>query len=168
VTPQAEITAFLSFYPLIYYACHRRHVRDQQARKKLSLNQASILDHLDSVEPTNLCSLARHMGVTASTMSLNVDRLERAGYVRRARNRHDARQIELRLTDAGIRLKQQQKLLDAELVGSLLKRLQGPDRTRALSGLELLAEAATEMITARQGNNHRNLTPSDITKKNPL
>lgn len=168
MTPQAEITAFLRLYPQIYFACHRRHVRDQQARKKISLNQASILDHLDSVEPTSLRSLARHMGVTASTMSLNVDRLERAGYVRRARNRHDARQIEVRLTDTGNRLKQQQKLLDPELVGSLLKRLQGPARARALSGLELLAEAATEMITAWQGKNRRNLPPSEKTKKNPL
>jgi len=166
VTPQNEITAFLRLYPRIYFACHRRHARDQKARKTLSLNQASILDHLDSVEPTNLRSLARHMGVTASTMSLNVDRLERAGYARRERDRHDARQIELRLTDAGNRLKQKQKLLDPELAGSLLKRLNGPDRAKALHGLELLAEAATEMIAACQMNNRPKLSPSGKTKRN--
>ena len=164
--PQNEITAFLRLYPQIYFACHRRHVRDQKARKTLSLNQAGILDHLDSVEPTNLRSLARHMGVTASTMSLNVDRLERARYVRRERDRHDARQIELRLTEAGNRLKQQQKLLDPELVGSLLKRLEEPDRAKALSGLGLLAQAASEMIAAWQMNNRRKLSPNGKTKRN--
>ena len=157
MTPRTEISAVLRFYPQIYFACHRRHVRDPAARKTLSLNQASILDHLDSVEPTTLRSLARHMGVTASTMSLNVDRLERDGYVHRGRDPHDARQIEIRVTDAGNRLKQQQKLLDPELVGSLLGRLEEPDRAKALSGLELLAQAATEVIALGQIDNRRRL-----------
>ena len=167
MTLRHEIAAFLRLYPQIYFACHRRHVRDQKARKTLSLNQAGILDHLDGVEPINLRSLARHMGVTASTMSLNVDRLERAGYVCRERDRGDARQIELRLTGAGTRLKQQQKLLDPELAGSLLKRLKGRDRADALRGLEFLAEAATEMITGWQANNRREPSPDGKTKKGP-
>jgi DNA-binding MarR family transcriptional regulator len=165
VTPQSEIAAFLRLYPQIYFACHRRHVVDRKARRTLSLNQAGILDHLDSVEPSNLRSLARHMGVTASTMSLNVDRLERAGYVRRERDRRDARQIELRLTETGNRLKQQQKVLDPELAGSLLKRLKGPDRAKAINGLELLAMAATEMIAAWQMNKHGNPPPSAKRRK---
>jgi len=143
-----QVAAFLRLYPQIFHACHRRHVRDPKARKDLSLNQAAILDHLDAVEPTSLRSLARHMGVTASTMSLNVDRLERAGYLRRRRARRDARQIELRLTPAGDRLKQRgQKVLHPDLVASLLKQVPEPARTNALRGLEALATAATEILT---------------------
>jgi DNA-binding MarR family transcriptional regulator len=142
-----QIAAFLHLYPQIFHACHRRHVRDPQARRTLSLNQAAIIDHLDHVEPTNLRPLARHMGVTASTMSLNVDRLERAGYIRRQRDRRDARGIELRLTASGNRLKEQKKVLHPQLVGSLLKQVPEPDRTAALRALEILATAATQMIT---------------------
>jgi len=149
VTSPDDITAFLRFYPQIYFACHRRHVRDEKMRKTLSLNQASILDHLDDVEPTSLHSLARHMGVTASTMSLNIDRLETAGYVRRERDRQDARRVELRLTESGARLKHQQNTLDPERVGALIKRLKGPDRAKALYGLKLLAEAAAEMVASK-------------------
>lgn len=145
VSGRKDIAGFLRFYPQIYFACHRRHVRDAKARRLLSLNQARILDHLDDITPTNLRSLARHMGVTASTMSLNVDRLETAGYVRRERNDKDARQVELRLTEAGRRLKEQQSALDPALVGTLLDRLKGPDRAKALDGLRLLAEAATKL-----------------------
>jgi DNA-binding MarR family transcriptional regulator len=143
----SDIAAFVRLYPQIYLVCHRRHVRDERTRKTLSLNQASILDHLDNVEPISLHALAKHMEVTASTMSLNVDRLERDGYVSRRRDDRDARRIELRLTAAGTRLKQQQNVLDPELVGALLKRVKGPDRAKALEGLELLAEAANQMIT---------------------
>jgi DNA-binding MarR family transcriptional regulator len=149
VTLPADITAFLRLYPQIYFACHRRHVRDARARKTLSLNQAGILDHLDDVEPTSLHALARHMGVTASTMSLNIDRLEAAGYVRRERDRRDARRVELRLTESGSRLKQQQNALDPERIETLLKRLKASDRIKALHGLQLFAEAAAEMMAAK-------------------
>jgi len=153
-----QIAVFLRSYPQIYFACHRRHVRDETTQRTLTLKQASILDHLHTGEPTNLLSLARHMRVTPSTMSLNVDRLEHAGYVRRDRDRLDARRVELRLTRAGDRLKQQQKLLDPELVATLLNRLNGADRAIALQGLELLAQAAAEMVAARKLH-HR--PPSD-------
>ena len=149
MTSSGDIALFLRLYPQIYLACHRRHVRDERTRRTLSLNQASILDHLDNVEPISLDSLAKHMGVTASTMSLNVDRLERDGYVSRRRDDRDARRVELRLTAAGARLKQQQNMLEPELVGALLKRLKAQDRVRALEGLELLAGAANQMIAAQ-------------------
>ena len=140
-----DIEIFLRHYPRIYMACHRRHVQDPKIRQTLSLNQAGIIDHLDSVEPTPLHALAKHMGVTPSTMSLNVDRLEKAGYVRRERDRQDARRIELRLTDSGTRLKEQQQPLAPELIGALLKQLKPEERADALRGLNLLAKAADQI-----------------------
>src|SRR2546429_2235399 len=61
----------MELYPRIYFACHARHVRDPRTRRLLSAHQASILDHLDEREPLTLVDLARHMGVTPSTMSLD-------------------------------------------------------------------------------------------------
>jgi MarR family transcriptional regulator, organic hydroperoxide resistance regulator len=59
-----EVETVLRCYPKIYFACHRRHIKDEQSKQVLSANQASILDHLDAVEGTGLLDLARHMGVT--------------------------------------------------------------------------------------------------------
>ena len=146
MTRAAEVETVLECYPRIYFACHRRHVRDPQTQAVLSTHQASVLDHLDTVEGTTLLDLARHMGVTASTMSLTVDRLERGGYVKRGRNKTDKRRVDLKLTAAGARMKQQQKVLEPELVAALLARLDRDRRQAALLGLELLAEAAVEMI----------------------
>ena len=86
------------------------------------------------------------MGVTASTMSLTVDRLERGGYVTRGRNKTDKRRVDLKLTPAGARVKRQQKVLEPELVAALLARLDRARRREALHGLKLLAEAAVEMV----------------------
>jgi DNA-binding MarR family transcriptional regulator len=145
---KSEVAAVLRCYPQIYFACHRRHVRDESAHAVLSQHQASILDHLDDVHGTPLFDLARHMGVTASTMSLTVDRLERGGWLLRERSAVDARRLDLRLTPAGVRIKKQQKVLEPELVEAMLACLDERRRRQALRGLELLAEAAQTVVTS--------------------
>jgi DNA-binding MarR family transcriptional regulator len=145
---RAEVQTVLRCYPQIYFACHCRHVRDEKTHAQLSSHQASVLDHLDDVEGTSLLSLAQHMGVTPSTMSLMVDRLERGGYVRRERSRQDGRRVDLRLTEAGVGIKKQQKVLEPELIAAMLRRLDPVRRGQALRGLELLAEAAKEMVAS--------------------
>jgi DNA-binding MarR family transcriptional regulator len=149
---RAEVETVLRCYPQIYFACHRRHVRDEKTHSVLSAHQASILDHLDDVEGTSLLELARHMGVTASTMSLTVDRLERGGYARRARSKQDGRRVDLRLTPAGVRIKRQQKVREPDLVSAVLALLDEKGRRRALRGLELLAVAAVKLVASGEMN----------------
>ena len=143
-----DVQTVLRCYPQIYFACHKRHVRDVETNAVLSGHQASVLDHLDDVQATALFDLARHMGVTASTMSLTIDRLQRTGYVHRERSKVDRRRVDLRLTEAGVRIKKQQKVLEPELVGAVLAHLDDRKRKQALRGLELLAEASRAMIAS--------------------
>ena len=143
------VQRLLESYPKIFFACHVRHVRDPETRKELSAHQASVLDHLDDKEPTSLMVLAKHMGVTASTMSLTVERLVRSGHIVRQKDATDARRVCLRLTSAGLRIKNMQKVLDPERVGELLARLSKQDCEGGLSGLELLAGAAEQQIQSK-------------------
>ena len=138
----------LDHYPRIFFACHTRHRRDPLTRKLLSQHQASILDHLDDVEPTNLMDLARHMGVTPSTMSLSIERLVRRGYVRRARDPRDRRRLQLLLSPAGVRVKEAQQVLEPARVRGMLAQLSAEDRAAALRGLALLARAAERFMAA--------------------
>ncbi len=108
----------------------------------LSSHQASVLDHLDEIEPTGLLTLAAHMGVTASTMSLMIDRLARAGYVIRGRDSKDGRRVNLRLTKAGVRVKSEKSVLDPARVRNVLAQLTAAERKQALHGLALLAQAS--------------------------
>ena len=136
------MTAVMTLYPRIYFACHTRHVRDPQTQRLLSRHQASILDHLDELEPTTVAALAGHMGVTPATMSLSIDRLERKGYVVRLKDAKDRRRVHVRLTTAGVRVREASSVLDPERVTALVARLSDEDRTRAVEGLALLAHAA--------------------------
>jgi DNA-binding MarR family transcriptional regulator len=143
---RSDVAIVLECYPRIYFACHCRHVRDEETAAVLSTHQASVLDHLDEVQATSLLELAKHMGVTPSSMSLMVDRLERGGYVTRVRSEEDKRRVDLRLTPSGVRIKRQQKVLEPDRIAAMLSRLTPTKRRQALRGLELLAEAATTMM----------------------
>ncbi len=106
-----DVRDLLDAYPRIYFACHTRHVRDPRTGARLSAHQASILDHLDEVDPMTMSDLAGHMGVTVATMSLTVDRLERKRYVRRDRDPKDGRRVLVRVTAAGVRVREAKSVL---------------------------------------------------------
>src|SRR6202161_4817442 len=146
----AQISTLMQCYPKIYFACHTRHVQDEQTNQRISAHQASLLDHLDELEPTSMLELAGHMGVTASTMSLTVDRLVRAGYVTRDRDAVDARKVAMRLTKDGARVKERKSVLDRALVAAMLGRMKPKERAAGLAGLEMLAKAAAEFIESRR------------------
>lgn len=152
----------MELYPRIYFACHTRHVRDPQTRRLLSAHQAGILDHLDEREPLALLDLARHMGVTASTMSLNIERLVRRGYVSRERSAQDGRRLKLCITPSGVRLREAKSVLDPARVRALLARLSPAQREAGIHGLTLLARAGSEQMEAqsKRKKKGRGLLPS--------
>jgi len=137
------VRQLMEFYPRIYFACHRRHVRDPKSRQVLSAHQGSILDHLDAREPVTLLELARHMGVTPSTMSLEVQQLVRKGYVTRERDTKDGRRLMLRLSSGGVRVREANSVLDTERVRKMLARLSREECAAGIAGLALLAKAAS-------------------------
>ena len=142
------VRELLEHYPRIYFACHSRHVRDPATRRVLSAHQASILSHLDEVEHTSVMDLARHMGVTASTMSIAIERLARHGYVIRGRDPKDGRRVNLTLSATGVRVRDAQSVLDPHRVRAMLAHLSPAERREALHGLALLARAAREEMHA--------------------
>jgi|SRR5271168_5296032 len=136
----------MELYPRIYFACHTRHVRDPKTQRLLSAHQASILDHLDEREPLTLLDLARHMGVTASTMSLHMDRLVRRGYVLRERDTKDGRRLMLRISRAGALIREAKSVLDPSRVKGLLARLSPEEQAAGIAGLALLARAGSQQM----------------------
>jgi DNA-binding MarR family transcriptional regulator len=144
-----DVAAVFRDYPRIYFACHRRHVRDDVSGKDVSAHQVSILDHLDVDSPTMLSDLADHMGVTSATMSIAIGRLVQQGYVTRVLDPADRRKVQLRLTDAGVRICAANSVLEPGLVAEMLDQLSAAERKLALRGLALLGRAAVAAQHAR-------------------
>ena len=137
-------------YPAIFLACHQRHMREDGEGKTLTERQASVLDHLDTHQPTTLSKLAEHMGVGRSTMSITVSKLVRGGYVLSRRSRHDTRLVELRLTAAGARVRDENALLNPQLVREIFQKMTAEEAETALQGIESLAKHARMLLRQRK------------------
>jgi MarR family transcriptional regulator, organic hydroperoxide resistance regulator len=137
-------------YPTIYLACHRRHLRGDGEGNPLSEHQASIVNHLHALRPQTLSKLAEHMGVSRSTMSINVRRLIEKGYVISRPDEIDARRIGLTLTSAGIAVKEHNTVLDPDLVKAMFRSIPAADLESALQGMECLAKYAAILLKQRK------------------
>lgn len=145
----AGMNRVLQSYPKIYLACHVQHIRDDESGKAFSPHLASILDHISGDTPPSISELARHLDVTESTMSIQLTKLQRAGYVRRIHDERDRRRVCVRLTGHGRRVRQQNTVLDPDLVMEMISLLKPGETEAALHGLELLAAAAERLMNNR-------------------
>lgn len=105
-----------SAYPRIYLACHSRHQNARTTRE--------------------------HIGVAKSTLSEALSGLEERGFATRSRDGGDGREALILRTAAGTHAMSGGSVLEAAWLASVLDRLSGEARTRAVDGLELLAQAA--------------------------
>ncbi|MCU0636632.1 MAG: MarR family winged helix-turn-helix transcriptional regulator [Gemmatimonadaceae bacterium] len=140
-----DVLRILRAYPRIYHACHVGHARARPGSAALSNRESWVLGHLDREVPITATALAGHLGVSASTMSATLAKLERLGLLHRAPAPENARERAIRLTDAGAEAMAAASVLDAGRVAALLERLTPADRASALAGLTLLATAARDL-----------------------
>jgi DNA-binding MarR family transcriptional regulator len=129
-------------YPQIYFACHVRHPRARTSAHRISDRDASLLGHLSPSCPMSPADLARHLGVRASTLSAQLKRLQKLGYLECRARSDDRRRVDVLLAPAGLAAIQGTSVLDTELVRAVLERLAPRDLERAVEGLELLAQAS--------------------------
>jgi DNA-binding MarR family transcriptional regulator len=135
----ADIEAVQLYYPVIWIACHREH-RKRDA-SGISDHEAGLLTHLAGIEHCTPAQLAKHLGVGASAVSAQLQRLRGLGLLD-VQIGIDKRRRTLSITEAGRKLSLQRSPLDTGLVSALLGRLKPEDRAIAVRGLQLLASAA--------------------------
>ena len=95
------------------------------------------------------------MGVGRSTMSITVARLVRAGYIASSRDRRDARCVSLTLRPAGVKVKEENTVLDAELVKKMFQRMPGAEVESALRGIECMAKYAKLLLREKTRGRER-------------
>lgn len=145
----SDIATILSAYARIGSACRGRPTPGPEGGPTLTDHQARILRHLDVTDPVMVTELAEYLGVTASTTSLNLKRLEAGGFITRGRDPDDRRVMNVRLTESGDRVRQRTSELDPDLIDAMLMRVRPERRPAAVEGLVLLAEAADALVARR-------------------
>lgn len=143
----SDLDVLLAALPRVHDALRTRTYRDVASGVRLSEHQLRILGILDDRDPSMVGELAEHMGVTPSTMSLNLKRLEKGGFVTRDRDPADRRVMNVRLTDAGRRARDAVTLVDPDRADALLRLMRPGERRRALDGVAALADAADRLLS---------------------
>lgn len=135
-------------YPQIWFACHVVH-RKRGPIVELTDREAGILSHIDATPGIRATDLAAHLGIGRSSLSAQIRRLEKIGFVtvRVGDNRRERR---IHLTARGESAASSGSPLDGVRLARLLRRLKPADREAALHGLEVLASAARSMAPQTQ------------------
>jgi len=144
-----QVFSIQQSYPRVYFACHTVHVRRRTTPHQLSPSDGNVLGHLDARHGIRPSALAAHMGLSPSSLSATIARLQRLGYVARSRSSTDRRAAELRLTPQGVAAIQATSVLDTARLGLVLGKLEPEDRAAAVLGLELLARGAHALLAEK-------------------
>ncbi len=139
-----EALAIQIFFPQIYLACHRDHIRSRSTEKQISSHDASILVHLNAPVFRRPSTLAKHLRVSPSTFSEWTVRMESLGYLRTETDRNDGRKVIMKLTEEGQSAIQDFSVLDTGKIVQLLEKMTVQERELVLDGLNLLADFATK------------------------
>src|SRR5262245_36130791 len=144
-----ELLAIQQLYPQVFHACHVRHTRSRRTNRfRVSERDQALLAHLSLRHGLRATELARHFGIGLPTLSEAVKRLERQGYVERARTGADRRAVQLKLTAQGAEALRGTSVLDDVLLARALEHLTPKERRAAVEGLSLLARGCREMQQA--------------------
>jgi DNA-binding MarR family transcriptional regulator len=149
MSTEKQISTIQRAYPQVWFACHLEHRTRSSSDDGLTDREAGILAHIDASDGARASDVARHLGISKSTLSAQLKRLVGLGFVQVERGTSDQRERPVRLTVPGRKAVVARSPLDSERVSALLEKLSPQERTRAVSGLELLAIGARRLRTGK-------------------
>src|SRR5260221_2227459 len=110
----------------------------------LTVAQAATLEALQATPGMRLSDRGRRLGITPSTLTRNLARLEAEGLVGRIPDPEDGRASQVALTATGLGAAEGVGKQGVDFAAEVLARLPESDRTAAVSALERLLEAVRE------------------------
>lgn len=110
------------------------------SRFDLTVSQHTLLFSLFHPGKCKMSELARELGITMGAATSIVDRLIKAGLVKRERSTEDRRVVFVSLSKKGRRMMEEVHKVTLELMANLLSRLSAREREAFLSAYEKMSE----------------------------
>ena len=121
-----------------------RHLRRELAPLGITGGQAALLHAIRTNPGIGVRELAAREGVSSPGITTSVDRLERAGLVRRVRSEPDRRRVRLEVTDEGLRILRSARRRRTAWLAARLRRLAPEERAALDAALAPLARLLEE------------------------
>ncbi len=106
--------------------------------------QAATLEALLADGPMRAGELCNRLGISPSTLTRNLARLERKGHVRRDGDETDRRALRIVLTKVGRRAAEELEGIEEDFAASVLARVPSSRRHQVVEGLEALLAAVRD------------------------
>lgn len=114
------------------------HVMDLEAKaviteeySDITNNDMHIIEAIGVEEPRNMSEIAHRLSVTVSTLTTNMNGLERKGYIRRERSVEDKRVVHVLLTEKGRKAFYHHRDFHKKMIKAIVKDL-GEDELEIL------------------------------------
>jgi DNA-binding MarR family transcriptional regulator len=146
-TARPEIARLLDLMEESHRAVRAAHSTAGWMDLDLTLGQLRFLHSLNRAGSLSMGHVAEQLGVTLTTASQFVNRLERRGYVERLHRDDDRRVVECRLSDRGAEITAAMRGMQRDVLAALLANLK-PRELKILERLyRLMLERAAEAPT---------------------
>ena len=129
------------------------HVMDMEAKavitselRDISNNDMHIIEAIGTDELKSMSVIARGLSVTVSTLTTNMNGLEKKGYIVRERSQTDKRVVHVKLTDKGRKAFFHHRDFHKKMIRAIVKDLSGEETEvlyRCLVNLSSFLESAT-------------------------
>lgn len=127
------------------------HVMDMEAKAviteefhDITNNDMHIIEAIGVSEPRNMSTIAHRLSVTVSTLTTNMNGLEKKGYIIRERSREDKRVVYVLLTDKGKKAFYHHRDFHKKMIKAIVKELSEEETEilyRCLSNLTSFLES---------------------------
>ncbi len=107
-------------------------------------NDMHIIEAVGIAEPKKVSEVAKSLGVTPGTMTVNTDALEKKGYVTRARSEADKRVVFLSLTEKGRNAFFHHRDFHKKMIKSAVANLSDDERDALIRCLKKLTDFFAE------------------------
>ncbi len=130
------------------------HVMDMESKaviteefKDITNNDMHIIEAIGIEAPRNMSEIAHLLHVTVSTLTINMNGLEKKGYIRRERSSEDKRVVYVTLTDMGKKAFYHHRDFHKSMIKAIVKDLNDQEMEilyRCLENLNSFLEAGAK------------------------
>lgn len=107
---------------------------------KLSMNEVHVLETIRDLDVPTMSQIAESLHITVGSATIAINTLQKKGFVRRRRDRHDRRRVIVGLTDDAVHVLKVHDDFHDEMISAVIRDFEIEDNDVLIDALRNLSE----------------------------